>query len=393
MKCFNLFHFFKFYSGCESETDTEEFEKVGQSPVDRRKLGDGATTSKPETAEMATSTTQVETTSTETLTEVSLPTHRLLIVTWLNVNFNFFVFYQDNAGTAQQEVERLKLLLIQLAQLSRKSIEMLRAQLNVVKDDVNCDKDSFAIELKKIETTWTNIKEQNEQNEREIINRLTVDHELELESIRTDNRNALTKKADEIADLKAENSKLLEKLANSELETETSKTRSSNEIDALRARIAQLEEQVKNHETEKTKAVNDLRERLTREHKTDIESLRCRYKLMKNVDRTPSDTSLERIERPDLQASSPTASSQSLYRRILDEKERQLDAANSQVDLLSKENDDLKRTIQNLTEGEQQESVDQMKVQIEALQKEKYKLRQKLHSERSKKIDLVTAGT
>lgn len=280
-----------------------------------------------------------------------------------------------------------------MAHLSRKSIEMLRAQLNVVKNDVNCDKDSFANELKKIETTWTNIKEQNEQNEREIINRLTVDHELELESVRTDNQNTLTKKADEIADLKAENSKLLEKLANSELETETSKSRSSNEIDALRARIAQLEEQVNNHEIDKNKAVSDLRERLTREHKTDIESLRCRYKLMKNVDRTPSDTSLERIERPDLQASSPTASSQSLYRRILDEKERQLDAANTQVDLLSKENDDLKRTIQNLTEGEQPESVDQMKVQIEALQKEKMKLRQKLHNERSKKIDLVTAGT
>lgn len=270
---------------------------------------------------------------------------------------------------------------------------MLRAQLNVVKSDVNCDKDSFANELKKIETTWTNIKEQNEQNEREIINRLTVDHELELESVRTDHLNTLTKKADEIADLKAENSKLLEKLANSELETETSKSRSSNEIDALRARIAQLEEQVNNHEIEKSKAVNDLRDKLTREHKTDIESLRCRYKLMKNVDRTPSDTSLERIERPELQASSPTASSQSLYRRILDEKERQLDAANTQVDLLSKENDDLKRTIQNLTEGEQQESVDQYKVQIEALQKEKMKLRQKLHNERSKKIDLVTAGT
>lgn len=308
-------------------------------------------------------------------------------------SFLFFSFRQDNAGTAQKEVERLKLLLIQLAELSRKSIEMLREQLSVVKSDVNCDKNNFAIELKKIETTWTHIKEQNEQNEREIINRLTVDHELELESVRTDVRNTLTKKADEIAELKAENSKLLEKLANSELETETTKTRSSNEIDALRARITQLEEQMNIHEIEKTKAVNDLRERLTREHKTDIESLRCRYKLMKNVDRTPSDTSLERIERPELQAGSPTASSQSLYRRILDEKERQLDAANTQVDLLSKENDDLKRTIQNLTEGEQQESVDQMKVQIEALQKEKIQLRYKLRQERQKKIDLVTAGT
>lgn len=71
-RCFNWFFVFpcQICSGCESETDTEEFEKVGQSPVDRRKLGD-TTAPKPETAEMATSTAHIETTSTETLTEVS----------------------------------------------------------------------------------------------------------------------------------------------------------------------------------------------------------------------------------------------------------------------------------------------------------------------------------
>lgn len=274
-----------------------------------------------------------------------------------------------------------------MAQLSRDSIELLREQLRGVKDNVNCDKKDLAAEFQKIDTMWTNLKEQNATNEREIINRLTVDHELELNDV----RKLLGIKGDEVAELKIENSKLLEKLANSELETETSKTRSSSEIDGLKARIAQLEEQLNNHDTEKTKAVNEIKDRLIREHKTEIESLRCRYKLMKNVDRTPSDTSLERIERPDLQASSPT-SSQSLYRRILDEKERQLDAANSQLDVFSKENDALKRTIQNLTEGDQLESMDQMKVQIDALQKEKLKLRQKLHHERSRKIDLVTAG-
>lgn len=294
---------------------------------------------------------------------------------------------QENAGTAQLEIERLKSLLVAMAQLSRDSIELLREQLREVKDNVNCDKKDLAAEFQRIDTMWTNLKEQNATNEREIINRLTVDHELEL----TDVKKLLEIKGDEVAELKIENSKLLEKLANSELETETSKTRSSSEIDGLKARIAQLEEQLNNHDTEKTKAVNEIKDRLIREHKTEIESLRCRYKLMKNVDRTPSDTSLERIERPDLQASSPT-SSQSLYRRILDEKERQLDAANSQVDVLSKDNDGLRRTIQNLTEGEQLESVDQMKLQIEALQKEKLKLRQKLHHERSRKIDLVTAG-
>lgn len=71
-----------FCSGCESETDTEEFEKVGQSPVDRRKLADGRTEAivlKPESAEMATSTVQVETTEMETLTEVRIRTNLFLI--------------------------------------------------------------------------------------------------------------------------------------------------------------------------------------------------------------------------------------------------------------------------------------------------------------------------
>lgn len=270
-----------------------------------------------------------------------------------------------------------------MAQVSHNSIELLRKQMVEIKDGVNCDKKDLSVEFKTIETMWSNLKEQSETNEREIINRMTVDHELEL----TDLRKLLSMKTDELAELKMENSKMLEKLANSELETETSNTRNTSEIDALKVRVAQLEEQVNNHEIDKTKAVNEIRDRLIREHKTEIESLRCRYKLMKNVDRTPSDTSIERIERPELQAGSPT-SSQSLYRRILDEKERQLDASNSQIDLLSKENDVLKRTIQNLTECETRDSsVSQMKDQIEELEKDKRKLRQKLQNERSKKID------
>lgn len=167
---------------------------------------------------------------------------------------------------------------------------------------------------------------------------------------------------------------------------------SSDEIDTLKSRIAELEQQVNNHEIEKTKAVNETKDRLIREHKTEIESLRCRYKLMKNVDRTPSDTSLEKIERPELatlQASSPT-SSQSLYRRILDEKERQIDAANQQIDVLTKENIRFKQIIQSLTDDEQNDSLIQLKDQVENLQKEKQKLRQKLNMERSRRMDSST---
>lgn len=105
-----------------------------------------------------------------------------------------------------------------MGQLSRNSISLLREQLRTIKDGANCDKAYFAAEFKRIETIWTDLKIQHETNERELINRLTVDHELEL----TDVRKLLSIKNDEVLELRAENSKLLEKLANSELEAENS---------------------------------------------------------------------------------------------------------------------------------------------------------------------------
>lgn len=303
-----------------------------------------------------------------------------------------------------------------MSRLSRNSISFLREQLRTIKDGANCDKAYFVAEWKQIENIWSDLKVQYETNERELINRVTVDHELEL----TDVRKLLSMKSDEVAELRAENSKLLEKLANSELAAEESKNRkfffsfleaftfdesylksflceiigSSDEIDTLRSRIAELEQHVNNHEIEKIKAVNETKDRLIREHKTEIESLRCRYKLMKNVDRTPSDTSLEKIERTDLtaiQASSPTYS-QSLYRRILDEKERQIDTANQQLEILNKENAKFKQMIQSLTDDEHHESLIQLKDQVETLRKEKQNLRQKLNMERSRKISSTNKG-
>lgn len=108
-----------------------------------------------------------------------------------------------------------------MSQLSRNSISLLREQLRTIKDGANCDKAYFFAEFKQIENIWNDLKVQHETNERELINRLTVDHELEL----TDVRKLLSMKSDEVAELRAENSKLLEKLANSELAAEKSKNR------------------------------------------------------------------------------------------------------------------------------------------------------------------------
>lgn len=303
-------------------------------------------------------------------------------------------------GTTRIEVERLKTLIQSMSQLSYNSIALLRDQLRSIKEGATCDKSNFAAEFQKIENTWSTIKDQSANHERELINRLTVDHELELNDI----RKSITAKDDEIAALTCDNRKLLEKLANAELDIEKSKKQTSIEFDSLKTRIAELEQQVGDYEADKMKAVNEIKDKLNREHKTDIESLRCRYKLMKNMDRSPSDTSLEKIDRAEfidyersggrstLLASSPKSptSSQSLYRKILDEKERQLDASNNQVQILTKENTKFKEIINSLNDYEQQqpESLTNLKEQVEALQKDKLKLKQKLNLERSRRMEL-----
>lgn len=61
---------FLFSRGFDSETDTEEFEKVCQSPIEKRSTTAITSTNPPETCSIGTSTDTVETISIETLTEV-----------------------------------------------------------------------------------------------------------------------------------------------------------------------------------------------------------------------------------------------------------------------------------------------------------------------------------
>lgn len=302
------------------------------------------------------------------------------------------------------ENDRLKALLQSMSQLSLSSIALLRDQLRAIGDDVNCNRTNFSSEFEKIENAWTSLKQQQVNSEREVVNRLTVDHELELNDV----RKCLTTKDDEIAALKCDNSKLLEKLANTKLESERVAKQKTDETDTLLARLEELQQKVAHFECDREKAVNELKDTLNREHKTELESLRCRYKLLKNMDRSPSDTSLEKIDRPELiefersggrstlQASSPKSptSGQSLYRRILDEKERQIDDLNSQMQSMMTENAQLKDAVQTLTDYEQPrdtEAMDKLQEKIDALQKDKLRLKQKLNSERSRRTETIAA--
>lgn len=294
------------------------------------------------------------------------------------------------------EVNKLKQLLQSMSQLSLNSISLLRAQLNAIKEESHCDKVELANNFQRIEQLWIRMKTEAENNERVLINRLTVDHELELNDLRT----VMLAKDDEIAILKCDNSTLHTKLSTADAETKQRNDDTEDEIRALKARVADLEKQVNESGIDKDKAVNMLKDKLIRDHKTEIESLRCRFKLMTTTERSPSDSSLEKIDRPDMLdyernsrpiilGSSPKSlgTCQSMYKRALEEKERYIDLLNQQIEVLTRDNEKLKKIVSTLTDNDQQKEVAKLKEQVESLQKDKIKLKQKWNTERTRRIE------
>lgn len=389
--------------GCESETDTEEFEKVGQSPIDRRRRS----RVKPvDTCSMATSTERVLQASAETLTE-------------------------ENLGTTRLEVEKLKTILRNVYQLSQSSISFLREQLSAVRAESASNLAEFRSKLEAINRAWTDIQEESRNRERETIQQLTVDHELEMNDL----RKSIHQKDDEMQSLRSDNSMIKA----SHIETVSkyeSETRELNlKVEELKEVVRKLEQQLADVAVDRKKAIQEAVEQLEHKHKTEIESLRCRYKLMTSMDRSPSDTSLEKIEKPDMidiasheqllaqaredfnrekeraikiaieeerqrwesstmtikpqqrsMASSPgtPTGSHDIYKRILEEKERQLDELRDKESVLLRENQRYKETIQSLTDPELGSNQINLKEQLEASERERQQLSKELEKHQNK---------
>lgn len=293
-------------------------------------------------------------------------------------------------------MERLRGLLHAMHDVCRNAVGLLRDQLENIKKDSDSGKQSLEHQFEKIAESWDKIKDETQNREREAINRLTVDHELELNDI----KKYLNTKIEEIDALTSEKLQLAEMHKSLVAEHQQHKEQVKQTLDDMANRIADMESQATQMLADKQKAVNEIRDKLNREHKTEIESLRCRFKLMTNMDRSPSDTSLEKIERPDaieihgsipkfsFGASSPRSptSGQDMFKRILDEKERQLDTMRERLDVVLRENLRYKGTIQNLADSDDTgKQISMMRVQMDAMQLERQKLENELSAERSKR--------
>ncbi|KAL7729564.1 hypothetical protein ACLKA6_007851 [Drosophila palustris] len=201
--------------------------------------------------------------------------------------------------------------------------------------------------------------------------------------------------------------------------------------------LEQLRQQLLAAEQDKATAVAQAREQLIHEHKTELESLRCRFKLMTSMERSPSDSSLEKLERPTSSASVasldveqllaqqrqdmiaqreravseaveaeralwqsrqlPMASqlnsesvmaNVSILKDMLEDKERQLDMLRDQNAMLIQESYQLKMRLDLLTN---EDGNSWLKEKIDYLNRDKCRLEEELNMEKSKRIEMETS--
>ncbi|XP_034484729.1 RB1-inducible coiled-coil protein 1 isoform X2 [Drosophila innubila] len=196
--------------------------------------------------------------------------------------------------------------------------------------------------------------------------------------------------------------------------------------------LEQLRQQLLAAEQDKVTAVAQTREQLIHEHKTELESLRCRFKLMTSMERSPSDSSLEKLERPTSSASvasldveqllaqqrldmlaqreravneaveaerslwqsrqlpnsESVMANVSILKDMLEDKERQLDMLREQNSMLVQESYQLKTRLDLLTN---EDGNSWLKEKIDYLNRDKCRLEEELNMEKSKRIEMETS--
>ncbi|XP_047116874.1 RB1-inducible coiled-coil protein 1 isoform X3 [Schistocerca piceifrons] len=264
--------------GFESETDTEEFEKVGQSPVD---LGFDTRQTRPVTG----AAVHCEPSAEQGHEGESGSAAALERVATL----------EENLGNTREEVERLQLHL-------RKAGTFVGSYASELRNELAALRGLVLAELAQLSHTANELAVAAAADRDGAVQRLTVDHELEMEALRRDAAAAADARDEELRRVRDELSTKEEKAvaAHSDLVAQLSAIQAKLETEISHRQ--ELQSKLDAFELEKQRALKELSDRLTHDYKTELEGLRSRFRLMTttSMERSPSDSSLERIERADL---------------------------------------------------------------------------------------------
>ncbi|XP_061378836.1 RB1-inducible coiled-coil protein 1 isoform X3 [Danaus plexippus] len=281
----------------ESETDTD-FEKLSRQS--EKQKNDISTSCVPHTMAVSTVTEvgtlpvipespRVEFLNSEFYIEESLPSS----LEWGRDE------RQDNMDTHKINMEKLQDLFVKLFNVCKINIVLIKDELTKLKSEVDGQKKFINTKYLEITEAWEKVNEHAETRFREQTQRLTVDHELEL----SDMKAALNEKDDVISNLKkeTEDMKMEHQKETERLDKEHKSTKEL--LDETRKEIKAFEKKLEEAEVQKQKDIKEMQEKMHLEYKAEIESLRSRFRLValtNNMDRSPSESSLEKIERTDV---------------------------------------------------------------------------------------------
>ncbi|XP_071555260.1 uncharacterized protein Atg17 isoform X2 [Temnothorax nylanderi] len=291
----------------ESETDTEEFEKIGQAGVDVTKPGvfDGAKQKRQKQLE-------------------------------------------ENLGNTREEVERLRSILKTMKTVVCEELSSVRNELAILRDRSSEDKSGIIEMTERVRVALSLHSREYDRRLQEREQELTIEHEYEIadvkklmqsreEEICTLKRNLLEKET-ELAEHERLVATMRQKLEDEQFERRNLQTRLhqqledysrileqaridkeeavkktnderfleitslTNSLTQCQTRIQELEENLATARTDQERMVKEATDKLQIEYKTELETIRSRFKLMtaSTMERSPSDSSLEKIERTDV---------------------------------------------------------------------------------------------
>lgn len=277
-----------------------------------------------------------------------------------------------------------------MSDLAHENIKLLRTELNVLKSKVEDNTSDVQLNFKDLVESFQQLLLERDNKEREIVQRLRADHELEI----TEHKRVQEQQDAQINQLKEEKTKLEDSFKKAAEENEAELKKLSEEYER---KMEVLENRVKEVVDEKEKAVKETTDRLHESHKAEIESIRSRFKLMM-TDRSPSESSLEKFDFKDDSLARYTKSEleeavaqetkkwqrkveeiqiqheiflDDVKRQISDEKDKQLVLLQERVANLNLECMKHKNTIQQLAESDLQDQNSELLGRVDLLEREK----------------------
>ncbi|CAB3249818.1 unnamed protein product [Arctia plantaginis] len=205
---------------------------------------------------------------------------------------------EDNMDSHKINMDNLREFLNKLYSLCKVNIVYILEELIKLKSEVDEQKKFINSAYLDILEAWNKSNDESALRYREQTQRLTVDHELELSDMKAtlnEKDNTIETLKDEIENTKEKYIKEVERV---EKDHESTKAVLENTRDEIQDFGKKLEE----IEAQKQKQIKELQEKMHQDYKAEIESMRSRFRLvaLTNMDRSPSESSLEKIERTDV---------------------------------------------------------------------------------------------